>query len=299
MTETQRQLTDNLRKNIDQMPPRLQAAAKYIVDHPADFGLDPIRVTAEKIGVSANVLVRLAQYMGYGGFQAFRSPFRQNLATDNEEFLGPAWQTHMHAEGAHGKLQAKLARNEQNVVVRSLRLMRPDTAHLAIEHILGSRRCFVTATRASYALAYYFSYNGRMAHPGIQLIPRHIGSATDDLLDADDKDCLLAITVSPYSAETIKSVRYAREKGLRVILISDSEVIAPGVEPDVAFTVSTRSQHHTSSFTGVMAVLECLIGHLFDAGGKTAAHRVEAYQKAREDTGAYWQPNKLPKIRRK
>ncbi|MDX1743997.1 MAG: MurR/RpiR family transcriptional regulator, partial [Ruegeria sp.] len=298
MNITPNQVTDRLRRNIGDMPPALQAAAKYIIDNPGDFGLNPIRTTATRIGVSSNVLVRLAQRMGFDGFEAFRLPFRSALVTDRENSLGQDWLSTLQSEDTFGNAQAKLVQNEQNVVTRSLRLMKPEKVRLAIEHILTSQRCFVTATRASYALAYYFSYTGRMAHPGIQLVPRHMGSATDDLLDADQQDCLMAITVHPYSADTIQSMRFAKQRGLRLILISDSDVIAPGVAPDIAFTVSTRALHSFSCFTGAMAVLECLLGHLFEAGGDAARQRIEAYQKAREDTGAYWQPPKPPRLRR-
>ncbi|WP_170513778.1 MurR/RpiR family transcriptional regulator [Ruegeria atlantica] len=298
MNSTPTQIIDHLRQEIEQMPAALQAAAKYIIDYPGDFGLDPIRTTATRIGVSSNVLVRLAQRMGFDGFEAFRTPFRNALVTDRESDLGQDWLTALQSEDAFGTFQAKLVQNEQNVVTRSLRLMKLEGVREAIQYMNTSHRCFVTATRASYALAYYFSYTGRMAHPGIQLVPRHVGSATDDLLDADHRDCLIAITVHPYSADTIQSMRFAKQQGLRLILISDSDVIAPGVEPDVAFTVSTRALHPFSCFTGAMAVLECLLGHLFDIGGDAARQRLEVYQKAREDTGAYWQPSKPPRLRR-
>ena len=68
MNDTLKQLTNKLRQDIDTMPPSLQAAAKYILDFPGDFGLDPIRVTAANIGVSSNALVRLALRMGFDGF---------------------------------------------------------------------------------------------------------------------------------------------------------------------------------------------------------------------------------------
>ena len=298
MENTPNQITEHLRQDIERMPSALQAAAKYIIDHPGDFGLNPIRTTATTIGVSSNVLVRLAQRMGFDSFDAFRAPFRHALVTDREGELGQEWLTTMRTEDAFSNTQAKLAQNEQNIVARSLRLMRPEKTREAVRHITTSRRCFVTATRASYALAYYFSYTGRMAHPGIQLVPRHIGSAADDLLDADQNDCLVAITVHPYSADTIQSMRFAKQQGMRLILISDSDVIAPGVEPDIAFTVSTRTLYPFSCYTGAMAALECLLGHLFDAGGDAARQRIDAYQKAREDTGAYWQPSKPPRLRR-
>ncbi len=292
------QLADHLRRNIDDMPAQLQAAAKYIIDHPGDFGIDPIRVTADKIGVSSNVLVRLAQRMEFDSFDAFRQPFRTALVTDAEDRLGQNWLHQLGQGGANGAAQAEFAKNELNVVTRSLRLLDPDKIRAATQLIMGARHCFVTATRASHALAYYFHYAGRMAHPGLQLVPRHVGSAIDDLLGADVSDCLFAITVHPYSADTIQAIRFAQEQGLKVILLSDSDVIAPGLSPDVILTVSTRTLHHFSSFSGAMAVLECLLGHLVAAGGDTALEQAERHLKAREDTGAYWQPSKPPRIRK-
>ncbi len=297
MNDTLKQLTNKLRQDIDTMPPSLQAAAKYILDFPGDFGLDPIRVTAANIGVSSNALVRLALRMGFDGFEAFRTPFRQALVTDREDELGHDWLTSLQDGDALEQAQSRYAQNALNVVARSLRLMQPDKVQQAVEYITRSRRCFVTGTRASYSLSYYFSYAGRMAHPGIQLAPRHMGSAIDDLVDADPQDCLLAITVLPYSADTIQSMRYAKQKGMRIILISDSEVIAPNIDPDVTFQISARSLHDFTNFSGAMAVLDCILAHLYDAGGDDARQRAKRYQEAREHTGAYWRPSKAPRIR--
>ena len=280
------------------MPPRLQAAAKYIMDHPVDFGLNTIRDTAARIGVSPNVLVRLADRMGFDSFDAFRAPFRQSLTTDREDRVGSDWAVALTDGDAFDQMQAALVQNAQRTVTRSLRLVDMGALRRAVDLISGADRCFVTATRASYAVSYYFSYAGRMAHPGIQLVPRHMGSAIDDILDAGPQDCLVAITVQPYSSETIQTLRYARQKGLRIILISDSRVIAPGVEADCVFEVSTRSMHHFSSYMGAMAVAECLLGHLFESQGEAARDRVNRYNQARENSGAYWQPSPLPRVRK-
>ncbi len=298
MQHTSSQLTEQLRHEIDALPQQMQAAAKYIIDHPGDFGLDPVRLTAEKIGVSSNVLVRLAQRMGFDSFESFRRPFRQTLVTDREDRLGQGWLDRMKSGDQFNAAQAGFAQNELNVVTRSLRLADPALMQQVTDHMIAANRCFITATRASYALAYYLHYAGRMAHPGFQLIPRHMGSAIDDLLEADAADCLFAITVHPYSSDTIQSMRFARKRGMRIVLLSDSDVIAPGVDPDIVLPVSTRAQHHFSSFSGAMAVLECLLGHLFAAGGSAAHDRVERYQTARENTGAYWRPAKPPRVRK-
>lgn len=291
-------LLTRLRGEIDALSPRLKVVAKYILDNPSDFGMDPIRATADRIGVSPNSLVRLAERMGYPGFEAFRAPFRSALITDGAAQQGEVWIDALQAGTDLARAQAQFAQNEINIVTRSLRLMTEDKINAALTRMLSARQVFVTATRASYAMAHYFHYVGRMALPSLQLIPRHMGSAVDELLEVNDQDVLIAITFAPYSADTIQAMRFARERGAQIILISDSDVIAPNVDPDVTFAIATQSQHQFGCYGGAMAVLECLISHLIAAGGDDAHHAIETYESLREDTGAYWRARTTPKLRR-
>lgn len=70
-----------LKEELPALTPRLRTVAKYIVDHPADFGLDPIRETARKAGVSTYTLVRMSQQLGFDSFEDLRDPFRHALVS--------------------------------------------------------------------------------------------------------------------------------------------------------------------------------------------------------------------------
>lgn len=292
-------LLATLKEGISHMPPKLAAAAKYIIDNPGDFALDPVRLTATKAGISANTLVRLAEHLGFDSFEALRTPFRTALVTGQEAGLGEDWLAQMQTSDApSAALQARAARNEINIVARSLRLMTPERTAAIVETLTSARRCYVTATRASYALAHYFHYVGRMALPDLDLVPRHMGSAMDDLIDLSAEDCLIAITFAPYSSGTIQALRMAAKRGAKVVLISDSEVIAPGIHADHVLAVASNSLHAFGAYGGAMAVLECLLTHLITAGGDTARRRIEAYEDLRQDSGAYWSGPKLPRTGR-
>lgn len=289
-------LIQHLKDQMDTLPPKLKAAAKYVIDHPGDFGLDTVRVSAGKTGISANGFVRLAQHLGYDTFEAFRAPFRAALTTTHEADLGQDWLDRMGAESPAGALQAAAARNQLNITSRSLRLMTADRTQAITDTLLSARRCIVTATRSSYALAYYFHYVGRMALPRLELVPRHMGAALDDLLEIGPQDCLIALTFAPYSASTIQALRLAGERGAKVILISDSEMIAPGIRTDHVLAVAANSLHPFGAIGGAMAVLECLLTHLIEAAGPDALRRIEAYDALRQDSGAYWSGPKLPRV---
>ncbi|KIC15847.1 MurR/RpiR family transcriptional regulator [Leisingera sp. ANG-Vp] len=289
-------LIQHLKDQMDALPPKLKAAAKYVIDHPGDFGLDTVRVSAAKTGISANGFVRLAQHLGYDTFEAFRAPFRAALTTTHEADLGQDWLDRTSAESPAGALQAAAARNQLNITSRSLRLMTAERSQAITETLLSANRCIVTATRSSYALAYYFHYVGRMALPRLELVPRHMGAALDDLLEIGPQDCLIALTFAPYSASTIQALRLAGDRGAKVILISDSEVIAPGIRTDHVLAVAANSLHPFGAIGGAMAGLECLLTHLIEAARPEALRRIEAYDALRQDSGAYWSGPKLPRV---
>lgn len=282
---------------VGDLSPRLQLAAKYIVDNSNEFGMDPIRASAEKIGVSANSLVRLANHLGFESFDELREPFRKSLVSRHDASEGEEWINRLAGEGEFGGAHARTVRNEIDIVMRSLRLLTPEKAETAVSMLMNSRNAYVTATRATYALAYYFHYVGRMALPNLHLIPRHMGSPVDEMILAGEEDVLLAITFPPYSADTISALRQAKRNGTRVILISDSELIAPAIEVDLFLKVSLQSQHHFGCFSGAMVVLESLLFHLVNQGGDEAQARIASYESLREDFGAYWKA-KRPKLRR-
>ncbi|MEM9631532.1 MAG: MurR/RpiR family transcriptional regulator [Pseudomonadota bacterium] len=292
------EICKQLLRDVDSLPPRLQLAAKYIIDHANDFGLDTIRVTADKIGISANSLVRLANHLGFASYEDLREPFRNSLVEQYDTAGGDGWIDRLSDSSEFGKSHAQTVRNEIDIVKQSLRLLTVEKTEMAVNMLKGARSAYVTATRASYALAYYFHYVGRMALPNLHLIPRHMGSPVDEMISVGKEDVLLAITFPPYSADTISALRLAKRNGTRVILISDSELIAPNIEADLFLKVSLNSLHHFSCFSGAMVVLECLLYHLVSRGGDEAQARIASYEALREDFGAYWQA-KLPKLRKK
>lgn len=249
------------------------------------------------MGVSPNSLVRLAQQLNFENLDAFRAPFRDALVTDGEKCLGSDWPGRLERGEGLAPVLAQLARNQLNIVSRSLRLMTEQWVEDALALLKGAKATYVTAARASYALASYFHYAGRMAWPGLQRIPGHSGSAVDELVQAEPGDCLLAVALAPHSAETNTSLSFAQQQGVKLIAICDRAVIAPGITPDVNFPVAVQSQHHFGCFTGAMTVLGVLLGHLILQGGEDARRRTGDYQAARGETGAYWKARPLPRIK--
>jgi len=226
-----------------------------------------------------------------------REPFRQSLVTGFDRALDPDWITRQSRDSDIGAQHAIALRNEINIVDRSLHLLTPALVKAVVTDLIGAENAFVTATRSTFALAYYFQYIGRMAMPGMQLVPRHMGNAIEDMADMSERDIFFAMTFRPYSAETIQAMRFANSRGAKVILMTDSELVAPNIQVEHLIQVNTQSTHHFGCYAGGMAVLDCLLAHLVMQGGPEASSRIAAYEEMRQDSGAYWKPSR-PRIKR-
>lgn len=279
-----------IKRKLYDLSPRLQAAAKYILDNESDFGLDSIRETARKSGVSSYTVVRLSQQLGFAGFEDLREPFRHALVSLNGSAANAAWLEKW--QGADANALTAAASNSMAIVSRSLERQSPARIREVAELMTSARDVYVTAMRASYGLAYNFQYVGRMALKSLQIVPRQMSSAIDELSDAGPEDVLIAITFTPYSHETIEAMAFAKSRGVRLVVVSDSEIIAPGLDAEHTLLVSTNSTHHFACNAGAMAVLELLLAMVVEIGGSKAAKRIESYECLRKGTRAYWAAQK-------
>jgi DNA-binding MurR/RpiR family transcriptional regulator len=264
--------------------PQIAKAAKHILDHQGDFALAPIRETARRARVSTNTLVRLAQQAGFESYDALRAPFRHALLVQRGE--QPDWLA------AQGTVLAQAAGNTLDTVTHTLRRQNPARLEQAVALLLGAGQVYVSAVRASHALAYFFEYVGRMALKNLTLVPRHMGQTIDDLAGIGAGDVLFAITFTPYSRETIEACRFAQARDAKLVLLSDSEVAMPGLEPDVTLVAAQLSTHHFGSYAGAMALLDVLLAMLVEAAGEEAAKRIASYEALRREHAAYWTEKK-------
>ncbi|MEY1554138.1 MurR/RpiR family transcriptional regulator [Yoonia sp. R2331] len=277
-----------LMQGIPAFSPQMKSAAKYVVDHPSAFGLDSIRETARKAHVSTYTLVNMAKRLGFPSFEAFREPFRQALVSSTNTRSDPLWLANVRDQSDLGPTYADAAQNAMSVVSHSLERQQLDKMEQVADMLMSARTVYVTAIRSSYAVAYYLHYVGRMALPSLLLIPRHRNSAIDDLNDAGPGDVLIAITVTPYSRETIEACDFARKKGVKLLLITDSEVVSPEFQAEHTLVASVISSHNFGCYSGMMAVVELLLALLMKRGGRAAMDRIKSYEQVRTENNAYW-----------
>ena len=277
------------------LPPALQAAARHIIDHPREVGVESMRTLAVKTSVHPNAFVRLARLLGFAGYDEMRERFRDFLVAEG---LGgfrdrARWLQEMAAKGGSAAILGEMAAAVADNVERGFQKQDVRALERACDRILKARTVYVLGLGAAYNLAHQFWYVARMAFGQVVPIPRHGSQPIDDLAQVGKKDLLIALTFQPYRSETLGAVRVAKRRGAKVIGITDSATSPLAREADQALICPTHTPQFFQSQAAVTALLETLIALLVARAGEEAQARIEAFHAERLAAGAYEEEPRL------
>lgn len=277
-------LTDRLHG----MSPQLQQAARYIVDHPMEVGVNSMRKLAEMSGVTPNTLTRLSRQLGYETYQDFKNLFREAVRQQTRAIPDRArWLQSIGSGSAHALVIGQMADALLQSLEQGLAGLDPAELERIARRIIEARKVYVVGVRGAYSLAHSFHYVARMALPEIRLVPRHVSPPVDDLVTIVKGDVLVAITLAPYALETSEAVRFAKRQGATVIAVTDSRASPIVRHAEDTLIAPSGTPHFFNSHVGASAVLEVLLALLVVSGDESLLTSIRRIDTLRHEFHAY------------
>ena len=287
-----------LTEGFDGFSAQLQRAARYIIDQPREVGVQSMRALANKADIHPNTLVRLAQSIGFDGYESMRERFRDFLVSDG--FGGfrdrAAWLGELAAKGGSAAVMADMATATSDNLESMWQ--RQDAAEFdaIADKLLKSDHIYILGVGSAYSLAYQLWYVLRMALDNVSPVPRHGSHPIDDIASIKSNECLLALTFQPYRSETVQAVKRAGQLGATVIGISDSPTSPLAPFCTHLLVSPTHTPQFFQSQAAVTALLEGLVATLVARAGDKAAIRIENFHKERLAAGIYAEPDSLAQL---
>jgi DNA-binding MurR/RpiR family transcriptional regulator len=278
-----------LSESLGRVTPQQRVAAQYILDHPYEVGVSSLRRLADAAGVTPNTLVRLAQSLGFDGFESLREPFRESARSGPTSPLERGeWLQAVAGEGSAGQLFGAVAGAALDNLEKLLREIKPEQVRDAARTLLKARHIYVLGVSTLVATARYFVANARMAMSNVYAVPTDGSLPSDDLARMGAKDVLLVMTFEPYRREVVEAAIQANRQGAAVMALTDSwksPVIASARQ---SFIIPAAAPHLFTSIIALSAVLELLIAFIIKEGKKGLRDNIREFHRRRFDLGMYW-----------
>ncbi len=249
-----------LAARIDSLPAQLQKAARWIEAHPHDAALLSMREQAGRAGVQPATMTRLAQALGYDGYDTVRALHADALRHARQPGLvaTAARRNKLQAGTPEAAAQAMVGHGATQIAALA------DPATLAslsqAATLIGqARRVFCLGLRSSHAVAWHVWYALSLISERAILLDGVGNVGLDGLAQARETDVLFVCGVAPYTRVVVEAVIQARALGLRVVALTDSPLsplIAPG---DPALIVPTDSGSFLHSMAPAFTLAEVLV----------------------------------------
>jgi DNA-binding MurR/RpiR family transcriptional regulator len=284
MPESLDQLATSIRARFAELSPQFQAGAAFLLDHPDEVAVLSMRKIAERAQIQPASLVRLAQQLGFPGWNELRDLFVARLRTRPEPLTSRARSlvagmkkhtiAHDLLSAQQHNLETTAACNER-VIVEAARLLR------------RARQVHVAGFRSCYAVAFGLVYGYRLFRSTVSLLTGEAGTLEMQLRGIERDSATVVISFAPYSVEAARVAEAALENGSCLVAITDSAVSPIALNADKVLIFSHESPSFFPSLVAATAIAESLVAHLLALEGGHAIEQLEQAERSLHAKGAY------------
>lgn len=249
-------------EKIHAFPVQQKNVCKYIQEHYDKVAFLTVEQLAENVGVSPATIVRTVDRMGYPNYQTLKEEIINVLLSTHK------LQTRKHLEDSWTEPEDEnklvtIAKKNASGIHSMLTPHLIDNFSKSVSLLSGSKRIMIMGQRSSRSAALYFYLLLREFLPAVHLVGSYgTDGMYEEVFDLNKNDSFFAISYgSPlYATRTIDAVKFLSERGVPVVLLTDSLK-----NPAVPFAtqvllVPSISPHY--SLVPVITVLDALIAEI-------------------------------------
>lgn len=279
------ELIQHIQAQFTALSPQFQAGARYLIDHPAQVSTLSARKVAALAGVQPATLVRLAQHLGYAGWDGLKLVFTRELQQRPGGYAARAQSLVERPESEHAAWQT--ASQQQ---VRNLMSLEPTNRHAmnrAVAHLANAQRIVIAGFRSSYPPAFSLYYLCNLFRSDVHLLHNAGGAMSLDLRHLQPTDTVILISYAPYSREILQVAQAAQTSRCTVLSLCDSQVAPIALQADHVLIFPTQGDSFFPSTVAVQALVEMLAQQLLVQSGDRAIATLSQAEDQLLSAGAY------------
>lgn len=250
-----------LLSQIETIYPTLSKSHKKIADFILNNYEKAAYYTAAKLGaetdISESTVVRFATHLGFEGYPEFQDALQ-------EEIKGKLT-TLQRIEVASLKLVDedvldKVMRNDRASIKETLENISRDDFEKSAKAINEAEKIYILGVRSSAPLANFLYFYLKLVYDNVVLITSASSSEEfEQIFKIGTKDVCLAISFPRYSKQVVKTLEYAKQKGAKIIAITDSTTSPIAPYANYVLTAKSNMASFMDSLVAPLSLINALI----------------------------------------
>ncbi|ENM5775591.1 MurR/RpiR family transcriptional regulator [Vibrio mimicus] len=211
-----------------------------------------------QIGVGKATLGRFLNRLEFDGFIDFKKCVSEDLVQELTTPIDRCVKSNIQSP------YAELIKTHNQEMLSNLestyQMLQSDDFSLAIQYLLNPQgKLYIMGSASAEALANYFYLLARYLRKDVILLKADPSTLPHQLVDVEPDDTLFALSYHRFSNITVRTVRWFKQNGGKIILLTDQQVNPFVAYSDIQFTAESHSEGLFNNRTAGFSIIELLI----------------------------------------
>lgn len=229
--------------------------AQYILNNYDKVAFMTACKLGETVGVSESTVVRFANALGYSGYP--------KLQVALQELIKNKLTTVQRVEMANdysdeNTILNKILKGDIDNIRETLEEIDGEAFQEAVSRLLKARKIYILGMRTSFVVAQYLGFYLGIILDNVHTVRMDMGDAFEQIVRIGEDDVVIAFSFPRYSKKSFQLVKYAKDKGAKVISITDSLFAPIASVSDNTLIVKSNMASFVDSLVPAMSVANAL-----------------------------------------
>ncbi len=252
-----------------------QMVGRFIVENPTKVALLSMRKLAQAAAVTPYSVIRFFKKFNFQKFDDIKNLASQGLAIDP---LAVLERTRDDLVQKKTKESGGILSTQLNLILTAIKTPTADELDRLAETLMRAKVNYVAGFRTSQALAQHFHYCAQHAHKNILFVSGVSSYSIDQLAQIGPSDVMFALSFKPYTQIIIRLCQYAKNRGAKLVVMTDSKLSPLYRLADESVFVAADGPSYFNSMVGPTIILERLLTRMHVLNEQTAYERLKSHR---------------------
>ncbi len=255
MVTLYKEIKDKIQNKFEELPKNQRKIADYILENFDKISFLNVQDISLATGASVASVVRFSQRIGFTGFSQLRDEIANSLQHHlNNKQTFPLFDI----KNVEEDILTSVANLDIKNINDTLTIIEREVFDRSIDMILNSNRVYTAGLGISYLLAEILAYQLTQVGIDASVFKHTYTLFHEQILYMNKHDLLITFSFPPYSKETIDAAKFAHERGIKIISVTNKPTAPIAFFSNEVLIVKSENMLFTNSFAAISVVINAI-----------------------------------------
>jgi DNA-binding MurR/RpiR family transcriptional regulator len=273
-------IKQQIKENYNDLTKRLKIVANFIIENPKLIALKPAKEIGSLTSTSETTVIRCCYALGYSGYASLQEEIRKSLLLPAEgDDLFKALAEDMKTD--KNDISEFMEKDIEHIRKTYEHLDHSDFSE-AVKSIIAAKKIVVIGLRTSYAPANWLGYSLNIIKGDVTVFKGDIDDANYLMTQMDDQWLVIALSFRRYVQQTYTFVKAAKEKGARILTLTDDELSPVGLLSNITIKAFTPNPTSLKGMPTIFSILNAIVSSVMATDSQNVQQKLDQYNQSSE-----------------